>query len=127
MTLFRRGNHLLDVQFGIIIDVELACERQTHVHAATTVNERAQRSFGLNSHRLPAGFARRAFNGVEIEFAQLKRILRRARQGFGAISLWIRPEVAQARAPPPSASSVSPKSSWTRQPLVMWWIAIHHP
>ena len=97
MTLIRRENHLLDVQFGIIIDVELACERQTQVHAARTVNERRERSFGLNSHRPPAGFARRTFNSAEIEFAQLKRILRLARRGLGAISLWISPEVAQAR------------------------------
>ena len=30
---------------------------------------RTERSFGLNSLRLAAGFARRMFNDVEIEFA----------------------------------------------------------
>jgi hypothetical protein len=127
MTLIRPENRLLDVQFGIIIDVELSCDCQSEARAARTVIGRTQRGFGPNSHRLPAGSARRAFSRVEREFAQLKRILRLARHGLAAISAWIRPEVAQARLPPPAASSVSQKSSWTRQPLVVWWIAIHHP
>jgi hypothetical protein len=126
MTLIRRENHLLDVQFGIIIDVELSRVRQSEVRAARTIIERTGQSCGLRSNRLPAGSARRAFKRVEMEFAHLKRILRFARHRLRAKSPWIRPKVAQARLHPPSGS-VPQKGSWTRQPLVMWWIAIHHP